>query len=118
MNHRNTRSPRVIVPQAALTAEWTCPMHPEIIRSAPGTCPICGMALEPRNTAVAGEEDQELRSMTRRFWFSSALTAPLLLAVMGEMVSPRMLSSLSPQARVWIELVLASPVCLWAAWPF
>jgi Cu+-exporting ATPase len=76
------------------------------------------MALEPRNIAAAGEEDHELRSMTKRFWFSAVLTAPLLLGVMGEMVSPGALSSLSPQARVWIELALASPVCLWAAWPF
>jgi Cu+-exporting ATPase len=76
------------------------------------------MALEPRTPAATGEESEELRSMTKRFWFSAALTAPLLLSVMGEMISPSTLSYLSPQMRVWIELGLASPVCLWAAWPF
>jgi Cu+-exporting ATPase len=106
-----------LVPAPA-AAEWTCPMHPEIIRSAPGTCPICGMALEPRTGAAAGGEDHELRSMTKRFWISAALTAPLLVAVMGEMVSPRMVTFLPAQVRVWVELGLASPVCLWAAWPF
>jgi Cu+-exporting ATPase len=107
-----------IVPSAPAAAEWTCPMHPEIIRSSPGTCPICGMALEPRTIGAAAHEDPELRSMTKRFWFSAALTAPLLVAVMGEMVSPHLFASFPPQVRVWVELGLASPVCLWAAWPF
>jgi Cu+-exporting ATPase len=108
-----------VTPQPAAPSEWTCPMHPEIVRSAPGTCPICGMALEPRTLVPAHDENRELRDMTRRFWFSAALTAPLVASVMGEMVSPNAVSSLlSPATRVWLELALASPVCLWAAWPF
>jgi P-type Cu+ transporter len=103
----------------AAAAEWTCPMHPEIIRSTPGSCPICGMALEPRTPGPAEGENRELRDMTKRFWFSAAVTAPLLVAVMGEMMSPEtFLSFLPPGTRVLIELALASPVCLWAAWPF
>jgi Cu+-exporting ATPase len=107
-----------LAPAPAAVAEWTCPMHPEIIRYSPGNCPICGMALEPRSPVAVSEENHELRSMTKRFWFSVALTAPLLAAVMGEMIFGHAVSLLSPRLRVWIELALASPVCLWAAWPF
>ena len=100
--------------------EWTCPMHPEIVRDASGTCPICGMALEPRTVSGEWVEDNpELRDMTRRFWVSTVFTVPLLLAVMGDMLPGRPLSSwLSPHARMLVELALATPVCLWAAWPF
>src|SRR5215475_4367183 len=108
-----------MAPKPIAAAEWTCPMHPEIVRSAPGTCPICGMALEPRTLGTVDEENRELRDMSKRFWFSVVLTAPLVVAVMGEMISQDTFSSLlSPRARVLLELVLASPVCLWAAWPF
>src|SRR3990167_3729956 len=65
--------------------EYTCPMHPEIVRGAPGSCPICGMALESRVPALDGGPDPELRDMTRRFWSAAALTLPLLAIVMGEM---------------------------------
>jgi len=100
-------------------AEWTCPMHPEIVRPGPGTCPKCGMALEPRFPSAVPEEDAELRDMSKRFWFATVLTVPLLLAAMGEMISPETIASLvSPRSRVLLELVLASPICLWAAWPF
>jgi P-type Cu+ transporter len=100
--------------------EWTCPMHPEIVRNAPGTCPLCGMALEPR-TAVGGADEQnpELRDMTRRFWLASAFTAPLVLSAMGDLLPGDPLSSwMSMQARPLVELALATPVCIWAAWPF
>jgi Cu+-exporting ATPase len=108
-----------LTPKPTPTVEWTCPMHPEIVRSAPGTCPICGMALEPRTAVPVDEENHELRDMTKRFWFSAVLTAPLVVAAMGEMISPETFSSLfQPRTRVLLELVLASPVCLWAAWPF
>jgi Cu+-exporting ATPase len=108
-----------IAPQPVTATEWTCPMHPEIIRPAPGNCPICGMALEPRTLVASGEENHEFRLMTKRFWFSVALTTPLLAAVMGEMIFGNAFSSaLSPRVRVWLELALATPVCLWAAWPF
>ena len=97
--------------------EWTCPMHPQIVRDAPGSCPICGMALEPRNVTADGEEDNaELRDMTRRFWISLALTAPVFLLAMSDLLPGHGLMSM--RAQVLVELVLATPVCLWAAWPF
>jgi Cu+-exporting ATPase len=106
-----------IAPQLKAATEWTCPMHPEIVRPAPGNCPICGMALEPRSAVAADEENPELRDMSNRFWLSTALTAPLVVMVMGEMFFSHS-SIVSPRLRFLIELVLASPVCLWAAWPF
>jgi len=95
--------------------EYTCPMHPEIVRDAPGSCPICGMALEPRVPALDAGPDPELRDMTRRFWIAAAFTIPLFAIAMGEMAGA---SILSGRARVWTELALALPVCTWAAWPF
>ena len=73
------------LPVASTRTEYVCPMHPEIIRPAPGSCPICGMSLEPRTVTAAAEESPELRDMTRRFWISVALTAPLLAVAMGAM---------------------------------
>jgi len=102
--------------------EYTCPMHPEIVRDEPGSCPRCGMALEPRTAAVEGEEENpELRDMTRRFWLAAVFTLPLLAIAMGAHIPAvgRWLSSLmSIRTRTWIELAVATPVCLWAAWPF
>ncbi|MGA2355995.1 MAG: heavy metal translocating P-type ATPase [Terriglobales bacterium] len=102
----------------ATTTEYNCPMHPEVVRKEPGSCPICGMALEPRTVTVE-EENPELRDMTRRFWISLALTAPLLAIAMGGMFAPR-LSMGSPWSSMlpWLELFLATPVVLWAGWPF
>jgi P-type Cu+ transporter len=98
--------------------EYTCPMHPEIVRTEPGACPICGMALEPR-TAVADEENPELVGMTRRFWISVALTIPILILGMSEMIPGNPLAGfVSMHAIGWIEFVLATPVVLWAGWPF
>jgi len=101
--------------------EWVCPMHPEVVTNAPGQCPKCGMALEPR--VISLEEDQgvspELQDMTRRFWISLALTVPLLIVAMGDMLPGHPISKLvGERNRVWVELVLATPVCLWSAWPF
>jgi P-type Cu+ transporter len=99
--------------------EYTCPMHPEIVRSAPGSCPICGMALEPRTITAHEEENPELRAMTRRFWVSLALTAPLLAAAMLYMVPGMGLQPTSSTGWLpWLELALASPVVLWGGWPF
>jgi Cu+-exporting ATPase len=99
--------------------EYTCPMHPQIIRPEPGSCPICGMALE--RTVTVEEENPELRDMTRRFWISLALTAPLLAIAMTSMLRPdwfmggqRPLNAILP----WLELILATPVVLWCGWPF
>jgi Cu+-exporting ATPase len=97
--------------------EYTCPMHPQIVRSAPGTCPICGMALEPRSP-VAAEDSAELRDMTRRFWFSVVLTFPLVALAMSDVLGGWISSLLPSHATAFVELALASPVCLWAAWPF
>ncbi len=100
-------------------SEYTCPMHPEIVRPGPGSCPICGMALEPRLPTAAPGENAELRDMSRRFWFAVALTAPLLALAMGDMLPGAPVSALfSARFRVFLELALATPVCLWAAWPF
>ncbi len=99
---------------------WTCPMHPEVVRDAPGSCPICGMALEPMTPSPEGEEDDdELRDMTRRFVVACVFTAPLLVVAMGDMLPGRPISGLlGSSVRGWVELGLAAPVCLWAAWPF
>ncbi len=103
---------------AAQAEEWTCPMHPEIVRSEPGSCPICGMALEPRNVTLE-QDNPELRDMSRRFWFAVALTVPLLLLAMSNMLPGQPLAHvMSPRQRVLLELALATPVCLWSAWPF
>jgi P-type Cu+ transporter len=103
---------------APAATRWTCPMHPEIVRDQPGSCPICGMALEPVVQAAA-EENPELVDMQRRFRVSAALTAPLFLLTMGQMVagSP-LIPALSGRARSIVELALASPVVLWCGWPF
>jgi Cu+-exporting ATPase len=98
--------------------EYTCPMHPQIIRIGPGACPICGMALEPR-TAVGDEENPELASMTHRFRISLALTIPVLILGMSDLIPGEPLQHwLSARAIGWIELLLATPVVLWGGWPF
>jgi Cu+-exporting ATPase len=101
----------------AAKTEWTCPMHPEIVRDAPGSCPICGMALEPRAGGEGVEEDAELRDMTRRFWFATLFTVPLVALAMGGSLPP-FSGWMSERTRIFVELALATPVCLWAAWPF
>ena len=96
---------------------YTCPMHPEIVRDGPGTCPICGMALEPR-TAVAEEENPEMINMTRRFKVSLVLTIPLLILAMSPYVTDILMRAIPPAVSAWIELALATPVVLWGGWPF
>jgi P-type Cu+ transporter len=98
--------------------EYTCPMHPEIIRDAPGSCPICGMALEPR-TATLEEDTSELDDMKRRFWVSAALSLPLLALAMSEMLPGDPLRmAIGPALVSWVQLLLAAPVVLWGGWPF
>ncbi|MGK0362352.1 MAG: Cu+-exporting ATPase, partial [Bradymonadia bacterium] len=98
---------------------WTCPMHPEVVEPTNVPCPICGMALEPMGVPTGEVDDSELRDMSRRFWFAAALSVPLLIVSMGDMLPGRPISSLvGAQARIWIELALATPVCLWSGWPF
>jgi Cu+-exporting ATPase len=106
-------------PPAPAGSVWTCPMHPEIRRDAPGPCPICGMALEPLAPSAEEGENAELTDMTRRFWISVALTAPLLWSMLGELVpSINPMRFVSHGAFAWAQLLLATPVVLWAGWPF
>ena len=98
---------------------WTCPMHPEIRRDAPGACPICGMALEPLMPSAETLENAELRNMTQRMWISTALSVPLLWPMLGELIpsiNPMMTLGHGPVA--WAELALATPVVLWGGLPF
>ncbi|MGH9681266.1 MAG: YHS domain-containing protein, partial [Candidatus Acidiferrales bacterium] len=100
--------------------EYTCPMHPEIVRDAPGSCPICGMALEPRMVAVVEERNPELVDMTRRFWISMGLTIPVLAIAMADVIPglTSLLRGASPRDLQFLEFALATPVVLWAGWPF
>jgi len=97
---------------------YTCPMHPEIERDAPGDCPICGMALEPKTiSAGAAEDDSELTDMTRRLWIGAVLTLPVFLLAMSHLI-PNAPAWMSGDASRWIQFVLTTPVVLWAGWPF
>jgi Cu+-exporting ATPase len=100
------------------SGEWTCPMHPEVVRHGPGSCPLCGMALEPKVPAEVEAPDPELLDLTRRTWVCAVLSVPLLVLSMGAMIPG--LGDLLPHGapRQWIEGVLATPVVLWGAWPF
>ncbi len=96
---------------------YTCPMHPEIRQVGPGSCPICGMALEPVEAGAEAGPNPELVDMTRRFWIGLALTLPVFVLEMGgHLTNLHML--LGPQLSNWAQLVLATPVVLWAGWPF
>ncbi|RRH93011.1 heavy metal translocating P-type ATPase [Mesorhizobium tamadayense] len=99
--------------------QYTCPMHPEIIRDKPGSCPICGMALEPMGVPSADEgPNPELVDFTRRLWVSAALSLPLLVIAMAPMLGLSLESFIDGRTKTWAELALASPVVLWAAFPF
>src|ERR1700747_263818 len=108
-------APSPVPAPAQKQLRYTCPMHPEIIRFGPGTCPKCGMALEPMDIAAQETPDAEYVSMRNRFWFSAILTVPVLvLGMFGE----RLGLPLSGALRNWIELLLSTPVALWGGWPF
>lgn len=99
-------------------AQYTCPMHPEVVQDRPGACPKCGMALEPRSVEVE-EDTSELDDMTRRFWVSTALALPVFVLAMVADLAPGWLpDGLSMRAVQWIEFLLATPVVLWGGWPF
>ena len=103
----------------ATKTEWTCPMHPEIVRDAAGSCPICGMALEPRSATVESEPNPEYLDMRRRFWISAPLALATLVLAMGEMIPGDPLGRwLSVNTRLYLQMALATPVAVWAAWPF
>jgi len=99
--------------------QYTCPMHPEIVRDKPGSCPICGMALEPMGVPTGDEgPNPELVDFTRRLWVSGVLSVPLLMITMGPMLGLPLREWLGERTAVWIEFALATPVVLWAAIPF
>jgi P-type Cu+ transporter len=102
-------APQPVAEPSAGARQWTCPMHPEIVQDKPGSCPICGMALEPMLPTAQDEADPELRRMTWRLWVSAALSAPLLVIGMAGIMFPGV---------IWAQLALATPVVLWGGWPF
>jgi Cu+-exporting ATPase len=107
------------LPGPAARTEYVCPMHPEIVRSEPGSCPICGMALEPRTVSLDDGDNPELVDMQRRFWIGTVLTLPLALLAMTDLIPGRPVHhALGDQTVNWIQLALATPVTLWAGWPF
>lgn len=117
--HTHHHDPQVTPPSVATAGQqWTCPMHPEVVRDHPGACPKCGMALEPMRPAVVEQADPELQSMTRRFWTGLILFIPLMLIAMRELLLPPLQHLLLAGAWNWIEFALALPVVWWAGWPF
>src|SRR5258705_1535279 len=106
-------------PTSVHAAEWTCPMHPEIVRDRPGSCPICGMALEPRTVSLTDRENPELTDMRRRLRVCTALTAPLLLIMIATLLPGQPIHRLVPiGAMGWIAMLFATPAGLWGGWPF
>ncbi|AMK16873.1 MULTISPECIES: heavy metal translocating P-type ATPase [Sphingobium] len=105
----------VDAPEATI---WTCPMHPEVRQDHPGACPICGMALEPEKISLNHEPSPELTDMTRRFWIGLVLALPVFLLEMGGHLFPAIHHLVPTRLSTWIQLALATPVVLWAGWPF
>ncbi len=101
---------------APADAQYTCPMHPEIIRDEPGSCPICGMALEPM--VPSDQPSHELTDFTRRMWVSTIAAVPLVILAMGEMVGLPVRDWVGHRLAGYLEFILATPIVLWAAWPF
>lgn len=109
--------PKPPVEAPAADVEYTCPMHPQIVQIGPGSCPICGMALEPKIVSLDDKPDAELTNMKRRFWISLLLTVPVFALATGEMVSG--LQNLIPiRISLWLQFLLATPVVFWGGFPF
>ncbi len=104
--------------QAHAGVEHTCPMHPEVRQMGPGSCPICGMALEPVMMTADAGPNPELADMTRRLWIAAALALPVVLLEMGSHLLPAVRDAVPQAASTWAQLVLATPVVWWAGWPF
>ena len=103
----------------AAGVEYTCPMHPEIRQIWPGSCPKCGMALEPVMASSSDDANPELGEMTHRFWISAALTLPLLVLMVADMLPGRPGHAvLAGGTGAWLQMALATPVVLWGGWPF
>ncbi|MBE3072337.1 MAG: heavy metal translocating P-type ATPase, partial [Acidobacteria bacterium] len=116
-----TLSPAGAAASGADGIDYTCPMHPEVVQVGPGTCPRCGMALEPRVVTAleADDENPELVDMTRRFWISAILTLPLVMLAMAHDLLGHVVDHVAPPSLLrWVELALATPVVLWGGWPF
>ncbi len=115
---------RYLEPQQAKAAPvdssaiYTCPMHPEVRQVGPGSCPKCGMALEPETITADTGPNEELIDMSRRFWIGLALALPVFLLEMGAHLFPAIQDVIPPRISAWIQFALATPVVLWAGWPF
>ncbi|HET6654982.1 MAG TPA: copper-translocating P-type ATPase [Gammaproteobacteria bacterium] len=116
-HHHDGHAPPPTAPVSG-ASQYTCPMHPEVIRNKPGACPKCGMALEPMSPTVEPQDDPELRQMTRRLWVGVALAVPLVVIAMRDMLLEPWLGPLPAPAWNWVEFVLATPVVGWCGWPF
>jgi Cu+-exporting ATPase len=120
--HSDKEKSAISNPRSAI--EYTCPMHPEVVQIGPGSCPICGMALEPKEITLADTPDPEYADMKRRFWISAALTLPVFALAMAEMfiefnaLFPGWPHGRASRLSMWIQFVLATPVVLWGGWPF
>ena len=111
--------PKASIPSATPGTKWTCPMHPEVVRDAPGPCPICGMALEPMTPAAVEQKNPELADMTRRFWIAGTLALPVVALEMGGHLAGSSLARIVPPGIAqWIQFAFATPVVLWAGFPF
>ncbi|QFQ31773.2 heavy metal translocating P-type ATPase [Janibacter melonis] len=113
---RSSAAPDLAAPVSA--SEWTCPMHPEVRQAGPGACPICGMALEPVTISADSGPSRELSDMTRRFWAAVVLSLPITVLEMGRHLVPWIHEAVPARVSVWLQLVLATPVVLWAGGPF
>jgi Cu+-exporting ATPase len=117
-HQHQTVAPVAAIPPGA-AVEYTCPMHPEIVQDGPGSCPKCGMALEPRTISAEEPPNPELLDMTRRFWIGGLLALPVVALAMGDMLlgmGPG--GRLDARATNWVGLLFATPVVFWAGWPF
>ncbi len=110
-------SPGAAAPDASPGAIYTCPMHPEVRQVGPGSCPICGMALEPEAITLDDGPNPELADMSRRFWIALVLTAPVFILEMGGHLTG-LTAMIGQHVSNWVQFVLATPVVLWAGWPF
>ncbi|MGN6670765.1 MAG: copper-transporting P-type ATPase [Candidatus Nucleicultricaceae bacterium] len=108
--------PSTIASQSAI--EYTCPMHPDVVRFGPGSCPKCGMALEPRHVGASNEPNPERVQMQQRFWISSVFSLVVLILAMGPMIVPQVFGAISAHTLRWAEFIFATPVVFFGGWPF